>query len=229
MVDLAAFARNGYARLERPGLRAAADEARALLWARIPPSPVDRSTWTQAVVWTADLSGVGPFGRLAGGRELAGALDEICGPTGWRPRLCLGNIPVRFPGRSAVDDRGWHIDANTPQPDGTWLVSGRPHTMLILTLLSEVGPDDAPTRIRVGSHHDAATVLDGRTAGSAADFGPLLDEASAGRPVEYATGSPGDVYLLHPLCVHAADEHRGRNPRFMAQSPIQLTDPLTEP
>jgi hypothetical protein len=27
--------------------------------------------------------------------------------------------------------------------------------------------------------------------------------------------------------VHAADEHRGTTPRFMAQAPIMLTDPLT--
>ena len=30
---------------------------------------------------------------------------------------------------------------------------------LLLTLLSDVGPDDAPTRIRAGSHHDVAGVL----------------------------------------------------------------------
>jgi hypothetical protein len=32
---------------------------------------------------------------------------------------------------------------------------------------------------------------------------------------------------VHPFTVHAADEHRGWTPRFMAQSPIMLTGPLT--
>lgn len=227
MVDVAAFVRDGFVKIERPGLRDVADAARAVLWQSIPPSPDDPSTWTEPVVWTADLSGLGPFGRLAHGPELADALDEICGIGGWQPRHCLGNIPVRFPVRPAAEDRGWHIDANTPQSDGSWMVSGRPRTILVLTLLSDVGPDDAPTRIRVGSHHDAARVLDGRPAASAAELGPLLDDASSARPIEYATGSPGDVYLVHPFCVHAADEHRGRNPRFMSQAPIQLTDALT--
>ena len=45
--------------------------------------------------------------------------------------------------------------------------------------------------------------------------------------MHHATGMPGDVYLLHPLTVHAADEHRGHTPRFMAQSPVVLTEPLT--
>lgn len=42
----------------------------------------------------------------------------------------------------------------------------------------------------------------------------------------YATGQPGDMYLVHPLTVHAADEHRGTRPRFMAQTPVFLTAPV---
>ncbi|MEV4803237.1 hypothetical protein AB0K18_24805 [Nonomuraea sp. NPDC049421] len=42
-----------------------------------------------------------------------------------------------------------------------------------------------------------------------------------------ATGDPGDAYIVHPFTVHAAQEHRGTEPRFMAQLPITLTTPLT--
>jgi hypothetical protein len=35
------------------------------------------------------------------------------------------------------------------------------------------------------------------------------------------------MYLVHPFTAHAADEHRGRTPRFMAQAPILLTEPLS--
>jgi hypothetical protein len=96
---------------------------------------------------------------------------------------------------------------------------------LVLTLLSEVGPDDAPTRIRVGSHRDVAAVLSEDTI-AFEDSGPLIDQASAGRPVAHATGRPGDVYVVHPFTAHAADEHRGSTPRFMAQAPTMLTRPL---
>ncbi|WP_328349600.1 phytanoyl-CoA dioxygenase family protein [Mycobacterium sp. NBC_00419] len=228
MIDIDAFLRDGFVKLERADLRAAADEARAALWQSIGLSPDDPSTWHQPVVWAADLTGGGPFQRLANSPALADALDAICGAGGWIPRYSLGNIPIRFPVQPGVDDRGWHIDANTPCVDGSWLVSGRPHTMLALTLLSEVGEDDAPTRIRVGSHHDAVTVFaDHPEPCTAAEIAPLLDAASAERPVAYAAGSPGDVYLVHPFCLHAADEHRGTKPRFMAQAPVQLTEPLT--
>jgi len=79
---------------------------------------------------------------------------------------------VRFPVQPPAEDRGWHVDLNTPA-------------------------------------------------------GRLVDEVSHERPVAGATGQPGDMYLLHPFTVHAADEHRGSTPRFMAQSPILLAKPLS--
>lgn len=218
------FTRDGFVKLTRVVDVEVADAARELLWERIGLSP--DGPWTEPVVWTNDFTNAGPFGRLTSSPVLIEALDQLCGPGGWVRRFVLGNIPVRFPVLPAADDRGWHIDANTPVDDGTWAVTGRPHTMLLLTLLPEVGPDDAPTRIRVGSHRDAAAVLGPEPVEFTAS-GPLLDRASADRPVATATGQAGDMYLVHPFTVHAADEHRGTRPRFMAQTPIMLTEPLS--
>ena len=226
MLDIDAFIFDGYAKIEQPAFRNVADAARAALWRRLGLSPDDPDGWASPVLWASDLTGQGPFGELARSPALSAALDLICGVGGWLPRGALGNIPVRFPVSPANDDRGWHIDANTPQPDGSWAVTGRPHTVLLLTLLSEVGPDDAPTRIRAGSHHDVAATLGPDPVGLA-EMGPLVDAASARRSVEHATGLPGDMYIVHPFTAHAADEHRGRTPRFMAQAPVVLTTPLT--
>jgi hypothetical protein len=226
MLDVDEFMSNGYAKIEQVASRSVADAARAVLWQQLELSPDDPAGWSEPVRWAADLTGQGPFGELVRSPVLAHALDDVCGVGGWLPRGALGNIPVRFPVAARDDDRGWHIDANTPQPDGSWAVTGRPHTVLLLTLLSEVGPDDAPTRIRAGSHRDVARVLGPDPLGLA-EMGRLVDDASAHRPVVHATGRPGDMYLVHPFTVHAADEHRGRTPRFMAQGPVVLTSPLT--
>lgn len=223
MADVEGFVGDGFVKLEEAAPREVADAARAALWQRLAVSPDDPATWTQPVIWTADLTGDGPFGEIARSAVLADALDRICGDGGWVPRGSLGNIPVRFPVAPAADDRGWHIDLNTQLPDGTWVVSGRPQTLLLLTLLSEVAVDDAPTRIRVGSHRMVAAAL-GDGAYDAVEAGALVDEASADCPVRYATGSPGDMYVVHPFTVHAADEHRGKTPRFMAQAPVLLRD-----
>lgn len=226
MANLASFMFDGFVKVDQAAPRSVADAARDLLWRQTDLSPDDPAGWSTPVRWLSDLTGQGPFGELVRSPALAAALDQICGAGGWSPRGALGTIPVRFPVSPPDDDRGWHIDANTPLPDGSWAVTGRPHTLLLLTLLSDVGPDDAPTRIRAGSHHDVAQVL-GPDPVALAEMGRLVDEASALRPVVYATGQPGDVYVVHPFTVHAADEHRGRTPRFMAQSPVMLTSPLT--
>lgn len=225
MVDVDAFVCDGFVKLEQAVPRAVADAARAVLWQQLGLSPDDPASWHQPVLWAADVTGAGPFGEIAASSRLREALDLICGAGGWLPRGSLGNIPVRFPVASTVDDRGWHIDLNTPLPDGSWAVSGRPHTVLLLTLLSEVTVDDAPTRIRAGSHRDTAAVL-GEDALDAVEAGALVDAASVSRSVRLATGLPGDMFIVHPFTVHAADQHRGAAPRFMAQAPVMLCTPL---
>ncbi|MEN4476412.1 phytanoyl-CoA dioxygenase family protein [Mycolicibacterium cosmeticum] len=228
MIDVDAFGRDGYLRIDGTAVREAARAAQTLLWQRLGLAADRPERWTDSVVWTSDLSGAGPFHELTRPPGLSAALDAVLGAGRWVPRGSLGNIVIRFPLPSDVDDRGWHLDLNTPLPDGSWAVSRQPHTVLVLTLLSEVGPDDAPTRIRVGSHRDVPAVL-GDDPLDAVTAGRRADAASAGRPIAHATGQPGDMYLLHPFTVHAADRHRGHTPRFMAQGPIMLTRPLTSP
>ncbi|KHO26927.1 mitomycin antibiotics/polyketide fumonisin biosynthesis protein [Mycolicibacterium setense] len=225
VVNVDAFKRDGFVKIEQAVPAEIADAARDLLWSQIGLSADEPASWTVPVVWAADLTGAGPFRELVRSASLAEALDQICGPGGWLPRGSLGNIPVRFPVDPPAEDRGWHIDANTPLPGDRWAVSGRPHTLLVLTLLSEVGPDDAPTRIRVGSHHDVAGVL-GPDPIDFLDAGSLVDEVSQTRPVAHATGRPGDMYVVHPFTAHAADVHRGRTPRFMSQAPVMLAEAL---
>lgn len=226
MFNLDAFISDGFAKVEQAAPRSVADAARNMLWQQLGLSPDEPEGWSAPVRWASDLTGHGPFGELARSTALAAALDQICGVGRWQPRGSLGNIPVRFPVSPPGDDRGWHIDANTPQADGSWAVTGRPHTVLVLTLLSDVGQGDAPTRIRVGSHRDVARVL-GPDPLELAEMGRLVDDASAERPVAHATGQPGDMYVVHPFTAHAADEHRGATPRFMAQGPVVLSSPLT--
>ncbi len=64
---------------------------------------------------------------------------------------------------------------------------------------------------------------------SSLELAQRLDE-TAGRPQVSAVGEAGTVYLCHPFLAHAAQPHRGKEPRFLAQPPLepaesfQLTD-----
>src|SRR5690606_10149451 len=99
----------------------------------------------------------------------------------------------------------------------------------MLFLFSDVGPEDAPTRLRVGSHLDVA-----RRLAPAGEQGCSLRELAANgfaeseeRPIAHATGEAGTVYLCHPFLVHAAQPHRGTRPRFLAQPPLTPSRPLS--
>ncbi len=205
-----------------------ADEARAILWRDLPGcDPVDPRTWTRPVV-RLGLYSHGAFLQAASTPTLRAAYDQLVGADRWLPVLAMGTFPVRFPFAEPPGDDGWHVDASfgTDAPDFLdWRVNvtSRGRALLLLFLFSDVGEDDAPTRIRAGSHRDVARVL-----APAGEDGLTLRElvASPGfvatekRPEVLATGAAGTVYLCHPFLVHAAQRHRGTEPKFMAQPPL---------
>ncbi|WP_285706391.1 phytanoyl-CoA dioxygenase [Microtetraspora sp. NBRC 16547] len=223
------FSTDGFLKIEEAFPRETGERAGALIWERLGLSPDRPQEWTRPVVWL-EPSWDGALGEVMHGPRLAAALDLVAGKDRWVPRPVVGMMPIRFPHPEDSGDTGWHIDQNIPGPDGAWgVVTGRSHTFLLLLLFSEVGPDDAPTRIRVGSHRDVARVLEPYGEGGLPffDSGPILDAATAHRPEALATGSPGDAYICHPFLVHAAQRHRGTRPRFMSQVPMSLRSPLS--
>jgi hypothetical protein len=127
------------------------------------------------------------------------------------------------------------VDASYPPLDGSdesflsWRVNVRSkgRALLLLFLFSDVGEFDAPTRIRLGSHLDVARILAPAGEGGMS-FMELANclEKTACRPELPATGEAGTVYLCHPFLVHAAQQNRGKEPRFMAQPPVEALQPF---
>jgi hypothetical protein len=224
--EVTAFVEQGFVSIEGAFPGGLAAEARAILWRDTGCDPDDPSTWTKPVVRLGFYSHP-PFVAAANTATLHRAFDRLVGAGRWVPRANLGTFPIRFP--SAVDpgDAGWHVDASfgTENPGFmSWRVnvSSRGRALLMLFLFSDVGPDDAPTRIRVGSHLEMARILapageEGRSLGELARNG-FAETAHCAEVL--ATGGAGTVYLCHPFLVHAAQPHRGTRPRFMAQPPL---------
>jgi hypothetical protein len=228
------FIRDGFVRIDNAFPRELAEEARAIMWRDLPGDPADPATWTQPVV---RLPGYGqaPFRAAANSPVLRTAFDQLVGEGRWIPRLGLGTFPVRFPHPDDPGDAGWHVDLSFAGDDcdsreqrdfSSWRVNitSRGRALLMLFLFSDVGTDDAPTRIRVGSHADMARLL--APAGDAGLAHMDLDRIGADRPQALATGEAGTVYLCHPFLVHAAQKHRGVTPRFMAQPPLDPAEPF---
>lgn len=233
--DIERFIRDGFVRIDGAFPEDLAAAGRAILWRDTGCDPDDPATWTRPVIRLGHYAQT-PFREAANTPVLHAAFDALVEPGRWLPQGGLGTFPVRFPSPEDPGDAGWHIDVSFagPQSDPAdffgWRanVTSRGRALLMLFLFSEVGPDDAPTRIRIGSHLDMARQL-----APAGEAGLSLRElaadgfaGSAHRPEALAVGSPGTVYLCHPFLVHAAQPHRGSRPRFMAQPPLLPRDTL---
>jgi hypothetical protein len=227
------FVRDGFVKLENAFSRETAAEAREILWSEVGCDPDDPKTWTRPVVRLGDFTQE-PFRQAVNTAILDAAFDELVGVGRWVPRVSLGGFPIRFPYPDDPGDTGWHVDASFPpnQPVESaetyleWRVNLRSkwRALLMLFLFSDVGDDDAPTRIRLGSHLRVPQLLasSGEDGMSFMDLGRAAADATAGMPEVTATGTAGTVFLCHPFLVHAAQPHRGVVPRFMAQPPLFL-------
>jgi len=198
-------------------------------------SPDEPAQWTQPVVrlpWMA----APPFVAAANTPRLHAAWDALVGPGRWAPPRGLGTFVIRFPSPDPPRDDGWHVDMSfgTESPDFMeWRINAasRGRALLMLFLLSDVGPDDAPTRIRVGSHRIIARELEphGEAGLSLRELAADGFESTARCEELLATGEAGTVYLCHPFLVHAAQAHRGKQPRFLAQPPLLPAVPHAQP
>lgn len=226
------FIEEGFIRIDGAFPSTLAAEAREILWRDTGCSPDDPATWTRPVVRLGEYTHE-PFRLAANTPRLQAAFDQLVGRGGWAPRFSLGSFPVRFPSPDAPGDDGWHVDAGFPGEDPSsffsWRlnVASRGRALLMLFLFSDVGEDDAPTRIRVGSHREVARLLEpeGEAGLSFMELAGKL-HATEGCPIAFATGAAGTVYLCHPFLVHAAQPHRGTRPRFMAQPPLFPKQPF---
>lgn len=227
------FIVDGFVRIDEAFSPSVAEGCRAVLWKALGLSPEDRSSWTKPVVRLGDFADP-PFREAANAPKLHSAFDALVGRGRWLPRMSLGTFPVRFPSAEDPGDAGWHIDVSLDwesKPDfldwrANLLSEGR--SLLMLFLFSDVGEDDAPTRLRVGSHRDIARRLapHGERGLTLRELASTGFAESAHRPEALATGDAGTVYLCHPFVVHSAQLHRGTRPRLLAQPPLLPRDAL---
>jgi hypothetical protein len=189
-------------------------------------SRADRATWTRPLVRIACPEGE-PFAAAAASAALTAAYDELIGAGRWTRRAGVGGtVPVRFPSEEYPGEVGYHIE-------GTWWggaeywtnLWSRGRGLLALFLFSDVGADDAPTRLIAGSHLFVPPVLAPAGEGGmpGGDVLARLQPSVLCRRAAEATGRAGDVYLCHPFIVHTATwPHRGTSPRMMAQPGVEV-------
>lgn len=234
VAEISKFVDEGFVRIDGAFSFDTAAEGREILWRETGCDPNDRSTWTKPVIRLADLAQE-PFRRAANTPVLHRAFDQLVGEERWMRRESMGMFLARFPNRDDPGDSGWHVDSSFP-PDPPvadylqWRINVRSkgRSLLMLFLFSDVEEEDAPTRIRIGSHLTVARLLAaaGEQGMSTIELAHKATPATKGMKECSATGKAGTVYLCHPFLVHASQPNRRGNPRFMAQPPLMPRVPF---
>ena len=154
------FMEDGFVKVEGAFSRDVADACVEILWRDTGCDRHDPATWTKPVIRLGDY-GQEPFRLAANTPALHEAFDQLVGAGRWAPRTSLGTFPIRFPSDEDPGDAGWHTDASFYGADQSLRLNLMSHgrALLMLFLFSPVGVDDAPTRIRVGSHLDIPPLL----------------------------------------------------------------------
>jgi hypothetical protein len=220
------FIYNGFIKIENAFSTEIAEECRTILWEATLCDPNNAESWTQSVVRIGEL-GLEPFQKAANTTILHNAFDQLVGKGNWFPRVTLGSFPIRFPSKEQANDTGWHVDASFAGEDATnyfeWRINiqSKARGLLMLFLFSDVTEQDAPTKIKVGSHFDVAKILEseGEKGLSFLELAQRINTISNRKKI-VAIGKAGTVYLCHPFIVHATQNHYGTKPKFMAQPPL---------
>ncbi len=224
--QISEFSENGFIRIDNAFDKQSAADARKILWRDLGLSPDDPKTWRQPVIRLGVYTDA-PFLAAGNSPRLVAAYNSLVGEGRWLPPQAMGTFPIRFPSSVDPGDIGWHVDMSLDyhKPDFMeWRINFKSEgrLLLMLFLFSDVGENDAPTKLRLGSHKQVAQILLPH-----GDQGLTLRELakdgfaeSADCPEALATGPAGTVYLCHPFIVHSAQVHKGTEPKFMAQPPL---------
>jgi hypothetical protein len=230
-VDIEGFIRDGYVAIRGAFDPETAAGCRQAIWDSLAQQGIrqdDPATWP--VCAELDCPEGGPFVTAGTSPLLTAAYDELIGPGRWTRRAGVGGaVVVRFPSEEWANT-GYHIEGSySENPRGPYQVNvrSRARGLLALFLFSDIGPDDAPTRLVSGSHLGIPEfLLPYGEAGVEADaVSGLWRQSLLTRPVAHATGQAGDVYLCHPFIVHTGTwPHRGVTPRMIAQPAVHVRD-----
>jgi hypothetical protein len=226
-VDADGFIRDGYVVVRGAVDMEMAAACRELIWESMATRGVrrdDRGTWPPVV--EIDDLGAGPFAAAGRSLALAAACDELIGAGRWDSPVDVGNsVVVRFPSEDRAN-AGYHIEGSYRGPGGQdgWVnIRSRARGLLALFLLTDVGPEDAPTRLMCGSHLAVPEFLAPYGEEGAYSDAEFWRPSALCLPVAHATGSAGDVFLCHPFIVHTATwPHRGSTPRMISQPAVHV-------
>ena len=244
--DVDHFLQHGWIKLSNCFTQDQVDELTSTLWTRLGMSPSDKSTWhTERINM--------PSHKTFLANEFAPkAWTAICDLLGGEDRIAdfnrtwndgfivnLGTIENEGKDVPGGDLPGWHVDGDF----FVHYLDSPEQGLLVIPLFTDINPGGGGTFIcpdgipKVAKHlydhpEGVSPYMVSRKEASRMDRGKSLDffcDIVKSMPKESfveATGTVGDVYLLHPLMLHSASNNKLRQLRVITNPPVSLQEPF---
>lgn len=224
------FLERGYVVIRNAIPRDFTEEQQRRMWVRLGYDPNDTSTWARARIamqgrdrW--DVSELAPeaWGAVL---DLVGGEDRVVTPYTWSDGFIvnlgvMADQPWQEPSREFP---GWHKDGDFFRH----FLDSPEQGLLTLVLWTDVRSrggatfivtDSVPAVARyLAKHPEGVTPEELRAA-----YPQILSECNQ---FAEATGSAGDVYILHPYMLHATAPNLLRDRRAITNPPIKLKSPM---
>lgn len=206
-----------------------------LMWTRLGYDPAEPATWTAAKIHMPNhqqfaVREVAPraYDAIC---QLCGGADRIHPPVwgdGFIANFHFGDGQAWVPpGPQAV---GWHKDGDFFRH----FLDSPEQGLLTIVLWSDVHPRGgatflaadsvAPVARHLAAHPEGVNPLG--AAGDAYGGFPLTGLISECRDFREATGTAGDVYLMHPFLLHTSSFNALKRPRLITNPPVGFIHPM---
>ncbi|KZW01093.1 hypothetical protein EXIGLDRAFT_830282 [Exidia glandulosa HHB12029] len=217
------------------------------MWERLGFDPLDKSTWTVERTHMPDhkRERVEEFAPKAWKAicELLGGEDRIDPESAtWNDQFIvnLGSHEWEGPDKRIEPQNldNWHLDGDF----FVHFLDSPEQALLVIPIFSEIQPRGGGTFIcpdglvlnaQYLSQHPEGVLPTGLSfTPSTEEHNPSaqrwehLVEVKRCKHFVEVTGSPGDVYLLHPLMLHSASKNHLRIPRIITNPPVALKQPF---
>lgn len=244
------FLNNGWLKIPKAFTKEQATDVTKDVWTRLGMDPNDKSTWHR--VWT-NMPHHNTFDARDFAPRAWAAISELCGGEDridpafrqWRDSLIVNLGSAEREGKPDPPRElpRWHVDGDF----FVHYLDSPEQGLLVVPLFTDVPPRGGGTMIyppgmRAVARHlhdhpegvsplmvprgDPGFKIDFRREGDLAWYSNVARRAGDDGDFVEVCGEAGDVYVLHPLMMHASTNNPLRHVRIITNPPIALREPF---
>ncbi|KAL2259154.1 hypothetical protein VTK26DRAFT_7263 [Humicola hyalothermophila] len=237
------FLTHGWVRIRGAFTKEQAELVTQNVWTRLGMSPTDQSTWTRL---RTNMPGLRSFDASVLAPRAWAAICELCGGEDrvtpeskmWRDSLIVNLGAAEHEGKPVPpqDLPEWHVDGDF----FVHYLDSPEQGLLVTPLFTDILPQGGGTMICPEAIPKIARYLHDHPEGVSPRMTPrgqegfteekdlkfFCDVAKSCSNFVEATGELGDVYLMHPLMLHAPSSNALRKVRIITNPPVSLKEPF---